>query len=71
MMTDGPAAGLGEVLTVRLARPRDRLAAIEDQPTARSRGDYGFPLRPPRPVAGGGLTPIRRPWTWAHRVRPS
>jgi nitrate/nitrite transport system ATP-binding protein len=30
MMTNGPAATIGEVLTVDLARPRDRLALAED-----------------------------------------
>ena len=30
MMTNGPAATIGEVLTVPLARPRDRLALAED-----------------------------------------
>jgi nitrate/nitrite transport system ATP-binding protein len=58
------------MMTNGLARPRDRLRAMVDRPTARSRGDYGFPLRPPRPVAGGDPTPIRRPWTRAIPVRP-
>jgi nitrate/nitrite transport system ATP-binding protein len=30
MMTNGPAATIGEVLTVDLPRPRDRLALAED-----------------------------------------
>jgi nitrate/nitrite transport system ATP-binding protein len=30
MMTNGPAAGIGEVLTVGLPRPRDRLAVAEN-----------------------------------------
>jgi nitrate/nitrite transport system ATP-binding protein len=30
MMTNGPAATIGEILPVRLARPRDRLALAED-----------------------------------------
>jgi nitrate/nitrite transport system ATP-binding protein len=30
MMTNGPAATIGEVLTVPLARPRDRLALAAD-----------------------------------------
>jgi nitrate/nitrite transport system ATP-binding protein len=30
MMTNGPAATIGEILAVRLARPRDRLALAED-----------------------------------------
>ena len=30
MMTNGPAATIGEILDVRLARPRDRLALAED-----------------------------------------
>ncbi len=29
MMTNGPAAGIGEVLSVDLPRPRDRLAIAE------------------------------------------
>jgi nitrate/nitrite transport system ATP-binding protein len=31
MMTNGPAAKIGEVLTVPLPRPRDRLALAEDK----------------------------------------
>ncbi|TPQ57204.1 ABC transporter ATP-binding protein, partial [Klebsiella pneumoniae] len=30
MMTNGPAATIGEVLTVDLPRPRDRMALAED-----------------------------------------
>jgi nitrate/nitrite transport system ATP-binding protein len=30
MMTNGPAAGIGEILDVPLARPRDRIALAED-----------------------------------------
>jgi nitrate/nitrite transport system ATP-binding protein len=30
MMTNGPAASIGEILDVNLARPRDRLALAED-----------------------------------------
>ena len=38
MMTNGPAATIGEVLEVRLPRPRDRLALAEDPAYARYRG---------------------------------
>ena len=31
MMTNGPAATIGEILPVKLARPRDRLALAEDR----------------------------------------
>jgi nitrate/nitrite transport system ATP-binding protein len=37
MMTNGPAATIGEVLEVRLERPRDRLALAEDPAYARYR----------------------------------
>jgi nitrate/nitrite transport system ATP-binding protein len=37
MMTNGPAAGIGEVLKVDLARPRDRLAIAEQPAYVRSR----------------------------------
>ena len=30
MMTNGPAAGVGEIQTVDLPRPRDRLALVTD-----------------------------------------
>jgi nitrate/nitrite transport system ATP-binding protein len=30
MMTNGPAATIGEILEVKLARPRDRMALAED-----------------------------------------
>lgn len=30
MMTNGPAATIGEILEVKLAKPRDRLALAED-----------------------------------------
>jgi nitrate/nitrite transport system ATP-binding protein len=30
MMTNGPSATIGEILTVPLARPRDRLALVSD-----------------------------------------
>jgi nitrate/nitrite transport system ATP-binding protein len=30
MMTNGPAATIGETLTVELARPRDRIALAEN-----------------------------------------
>ncbi len=33
MMTNGPAATIGEVLPVELARPRDRVALAEDPDT--------------------------------------
>ena len=39
MMTNGPAAVIGEVLEVKLARPRDRLALIEDKAYVHCRGE--------------------------------
>ncbi|WP_207477816.1 ABC transporter ATP-binding protein [Arenibaculum pallidiluteum] len=39
MMTNGPAATIGEVLEVPLARPRDRLALASDPDYARCRGE--------------------------------
>jgi nitrate/nitrite transport system ATP-binding protein len=39
MMTNGPAAIIGEVLDVPLARPRDRLALIEDKAYVHCRGE--------------------------------
>jgi nitrate/nitrite transport system ATP-binding protein len=39
MMTNGPAAIIGEVLKVPLARPRDRLALIEDKTYVHCRGE--------------------------------
>ena len=57
MMTNGPAARIGEVLDVPMARPRKRLELVADatyikMPPARDR----VPLRPPprpRPASGG------------------
>ena len=37
MMTNGPAATIGEILTVDLARPRDRIELAEDARYARMR----------------------------------
>ena len=37
MMTNGPAAGVGEILNVDLARPRDRLAVAEEPAYIRAR----------------------------------
>ena len=37
MMTNGPAAGIGDILTVGLPRPRDRLATAEDAAYIRAR----------------------------------
>src|SRR5713101_5305916 len=39
MMTNGPAAVIGEVLEVKLARPRDRLALVEDKAYVHCRGE--------------------------------
>ncbi len=39
MMTNGPAAVIGEVLDVPLARPRDRLALVEDKAYVHCRGE--------------------------------
>jgi nitrate/nitrite transport system ATP-binding protein len=39
MMTNGPAAVIGEVLDVKLARPRERLALIEDKAYVHCRGE--------------------------------
>ncbi len=39
MMTNGPAAIIGEVLDVKLARPRDRLALVEDKAYVHCRGE--------------------------------
>lgn len=39
MMTNGPAATIGEILDVKLERPRDRLALAEDQKYAHLRSE--------------------------------
>jgi nitrate/nitrite transport system ATP-binding protein len=39
MMTNGPAATIGEILDVTLPRPRDRLALAADPEYARCRGE--------------------------------
>ncbi|MFO0037327.1 MAG: nitrate ABC transporter ATP-binding protein, partial [Synechococcaceae cyanobacterium] len=43
MMTNGPEAGIGQILTVPFARPRQRLAVMEDPDYYRLRGELiGF-----------------------------
>ncbi len=39
MMTNGPAATIGEILAVNLPRPRDRLALAEDADYVHLRGE--------------------------------
>jgi hypothetical protein len=60
MMTDGPAATVGEILEVKFPRPRDRKALLESADYYRLREQLiGFleershvrPFRPPAPPA--------------------
>src|SRR5215218_5980899 len=54
MMENGPAASIGEIETVRLARPRDRLAAAEDPAYIRARAhviEFLYGRRSPREAA--------------------
>ena len=57
MMTNGPAATIGEILTVNLARPRDREALAEDSACVHCRRwDAGFSVHPPRPCGEDRLS---------------
>ena len=52
MMTNGPAATIGEILRVDLARPRNRVELAEDtRLRALPQGGARLPLHPPRPAA--------------------
>jgi len=39
MMTNGPAATIGDILDVKLARPRERLALVQDPQYVRLRSE--------------------------------
>ncbi len=55
MMTNGPSACIGEVLDIRLPRPRNRLELVSDPALhPRARGSASFPLRAP-PLCRSGL----------------
>ena len=57
MMTNGPAATIGEILRVDLPRPRDRVALAEDRRLrALPQGGARLPVHPPRARREGGLT---------------
>ena len=61
MMTNGPAATIGEILSVDLPRPRDRVELAEDSALrALPQGGAGLPLHPPRPRGGAGRLNARR-----------
>ena len=50
MMTNGPAATIGEILSVELERPRNRVELAEDTPLrALPQAGAGLPVHPPRP----------------------
>ena len=57
MMTNGPAATIGEVLRVDLPRPRDRVALAEDRALrAVPQGGHRLPVHAPQPRGEGGMT---------------
>ena len=63
MMSNGPAATIGDILAVELARPRDRLALANDAALPRlPQRSAGISL--PAPAASGGLMKRR-----AHQQR--
>ena len=62
MMTNGPAARIGEVLDVPLARPRRRLELAATRPTEMPPTGAGIPLRAP-PLHRGGVRPRAAAYT--------
>ena len=55
MMTNGPAATIGEIVEVDLPRPRDRLELVEDPRITICARGARLPLSPPG-ARRGGLT---------------